>query len=105
MLHCEPTRSRYDFVELRYANGYTFPEMVLRFLILFVGLAATQLVALNFPGGFQRIYAPFDYIVKPFVRRYYGGGEGSLGSLIIWENLLGPFVYSTVLAFVGAFLI
>jgi len=82
-----------------------YPEMVLRFVILFVGIVAIQMVALNFPGGFQRIYAPFDYIVKPFVRRHYGGGEGSLGPLLLWGILLGISAYSAVLAVVGAFLI
>jgi hypothetical protein len=79
--------------------------MVLRFVILFVGLIIIQLVALNFPGGFQRIYAPFDYLVRPLVRRHYGSGEGSLLPLIFWGNLLGTFIYSAVLAIVGAFLI
>jgi len=70
----------------------------LRFIILFVGLVAIQLLALHFVDGFQRIYAPFDYLVKPFVKRH------SLGALILWANLVGIFVYSTVLAFVIAFL-
>ena len=81
-----------------------FPEMALRFVILFVGLVAIQLLALHFANGFQRIYAPFVDFVEPFVRRHYGGGDGTLGPLILWGLLLGISVYSAVLALVGAFL-
>jgi len=73
--------------------------MALRFIVLFVGLVVIQLLALHFPNGFQRIYAPFADLVKPFVKRH------SLGALILWANLLGIFVYSTVIALVGALLI
>ncbi len=79
--------------------------MVLRFLILFIGLVAIQLVTLHFAYGFQRIYAPFVYLVEPFVRRHYGGGDGNLGPFILWALLLGISVYSTVLAAVGALLV
>src|SRR6266481_9097072 len=80
-------------------------EMVLRFVILFVGLVAIQLLALHFANGFQRIYAPFVDLVEPFVRRHYGGSDGSLGPLLLWGILLGISAYSAVLAVVGAFLI
>jgi len=79
--------------------------MVLRFIILFVALVATQLLALRFAYGFQRIYAPFFDFVKPFVKSHYGGSDGSLGALVIWGLLLGISVYSTVLAVVGALFI
>ena len=78
--------------------------MVLRFIISFVGLVAVQLLALHFVNGFQVIYGPFIDFVEPFVRRHYGGSDGTLGPLILWGLLLGGSVYSTVLAFVGAFL-
>ena len=78
--------------------------MALRFIVLFVGLVVIQLLALHFPNGFQRIYAPFDYLVQPFVRRHYGGGDGTLGPLIFWGVWVGTFLYSGVLAFFGAFL-
>jgi len=69
-----------------------------------VGLVAMQLLALQFANGFQRIYGPFVDLVEPFVRRHYGGNEGSLGPLLIWGILLGISVYSTVLGLVVAFL-
>jgi len=78
--------------------------MALRFVILFVGLAAMQLLALHFVNGFQRIYAPFVDFVEPFLRRHYGGSDGTLGILIIWGLFLGILVYSALLALVGAFL-
>jgi hypothetical protein len=78
--------------------------MVLRFVIAFVGLVALQLLALRFVDGFQRIYGPFVYLVEPLVRRHYGHNEGSLLPLVMWALLLGISVYSTVLAFVAAFL-
>ena len=71
---------------------------------MFVGLVAMQLLALHFANGFQRIYGPFVDLVQPFVRRHYGRGEGSLGPLILWANISGIFVYSTVLAVFGAIL-
>ena len=85
-------------------NVTHFPEMALRFVILFVVLFAIQLLALHFVDGVQRIYGPFCDFVEPFVRRHYGGSDGTLGILIIWGLLLGVSVYSAVLAFVGAFL-
>jgi hypothetical protein len=78
--------------------------MVLRFVIVFVGLVAIQLLALHFANAFQRIYGPFINFVEPWVRRHYGGSDGSLGPLILWGLLLGISVYSIVLAFVVAFL-
>jgi hypothetical protein len=82
-----------------------FPDMVLRFVILFVVLVVMQLMALHFANGFQRIYGPFIDFFEPFVRRHYGGSDGSLGPLIIWGLFLGISVYSAVLAFFGAYLI
>jgi len=79
--------------------------MVVRFVSLFVGLVAAQLLALHFANGFQRIYAPFIFFVEPLVRTHYGHNEGSLLPLIMWGLLVGIFFYSTVLAFVGAYLI
>ena len=79
--------------------------MVLRFVILFVGLVAIQLLALHFVNGFQAIYGPFIDFVKPFVRRHHGGSDGTLGILLLWGMLLGILVYSAVLAVAGAFLI
>ena len=73
-------------------------EMALRFIIFFVGLVALQLVALHYVDGFQRIYAPFDYVVKRLI------GDDSFGLVILWATLLGISIYSTGLAFVGAFL-
>src|SRR5205823_2991427 len=84
---------------------YATFKMVLRFIFLFVGLFAMQLLALHFAYGFQRIYAPFVGLVEPLVRRHYGGSDGSLGPLLIWGMLLGTTVYSAVLACIGAFLI
>jgi len=78
--------------------------MVLRFIFFFVGLFALQLLAVYVAYGFQWIYAPFVDLVEPFVRRHYGGNDGSLGPLLIWGMLLGTTVYSAVLALVGAFL-
>lgn len=77
-------------------------QVALRFMILFMALVAVQFLALHFVDGFQRIYAPFDFVVKPLVRRHYGAGEGSLGPVILWANLLGISIYSSLLAFVGA---
>ncbi len=74
-------------------------------VVWFVGLVAIQLLALHFANGFQRIYAPFVGLVEPFVRRHYGGSDGSLGPLLFWGLILGIFIYSSVLALVGAFLI
>jgi hypothetical protein len=82
-----------------------YTEMVLRFVILFVGLVAIQLLTLHFVNGFERIYAPFIDLIEPFVRRHYGGGDGTLGPLLFWGLLLGISVYSAVLTVAGAFLI
>src|SRR5262249_19846651 len=80
-------------------------EMAPRFVILFVGLVAIQLLALHFANGFQRIYGPFVDFVEPFIRRHYGGGDGTLGPLLLWGLFLGISVYSAGLALVGAFLL
>jgi hypothetical protein len=79
--------------------------MALRFIILFVGLAAIQLLALHFANGFQRIYSPFLYIVEPVVGRLSGNTEGDVLLVGMLTVILGIFVYSAVLAAVGAFLI
>jgi len=81
-----------------------YPEIVLRFLMLFVGLVAIQLLALRFATGF-RIYAPFIHFVEPFTRRHFGGSDGGLAPVLISGIALGICVYSAVLAFVGALLI
>ncbi len=70
-------------------------QVALRFMILFMALVAVQFLALHFVDG-------FDFVVKPLVRRHYGAGEGSLGPVILWANLLGISIYSSLLAFVGA---
>jgi len=74
------------------------------FMVLFVGLAAAQVLALHFIDGFQRIYAPFDHVVEPFVGTPSGGNYGALRLVVLWANILGISVYSAVLAGVGAFL-
>ena len=83
-----------------------FPEMTLRFVIfdtLFVGLVAIQLLAGHFINGFGRIYVPFVHLVEPIVRTRYVGSSASLLA-VVWGVRAGTFVYSAVLAFVGAFL-
>ena len=78
--------------------------MALRFVILFVGLVAIQLLALHFITNF-RIYAPFIHLFEPLARREFGGSDGSLEPILISGIALGICIYSAVLAFVGAFLI
>jgi hypothetical protein len=78
--------------------------MVARFVIFFVGLVAIQFLGILFVNGFLRIYDPFIDFVEPFVKRRYGGSDGSLGPLIMWGLVLGVAVYSTFLGVVGAFL-
>jgi hypothetical protein len=79
-------------------------EVALRFIIFFVGSVAIQLLRLHYAAGLRRLYAPFVYLIKPLVVRHYGGGDGSLGPLILWGLIVGTFVYSALLAFVGVFL-
>jgi hypothetical protein len=78
--------------------------MIPRFLVLFVGLAVIQWLALISVPGFQRIYVPFFYLLEPILKEHYGGNDGNIGKAIFHTLLLGVSVYSIILASAGAFL-
>jgi hypothetical protein len=45
------------------------------------------------------VYLPFVNLVEPAVRRHYGGGDGSLGPVLMWGCGLGVAVYSAGLTY------
>ena len=50
------------------------------------------------------VYGPFLDLVQPLVRRHYGGGDGSLGPVLIWGFMMGVLVYSAGLSCISAWL-
>jgi hypothetical protein len=80
---------------------------------VFLASAVAQVVAINFLAGrsffgFAHnpliVYHPFVTLMEPFVRRHYGGNDGSLGPLLMWGCGLGVAVYSSLLSIASTWL-
>jgi hypothetical protein len=81
-----------------------------KFAIIFVLLLVLQVLLIFFGAGLSIggrpplvIYSPIIELLLPMLTRHFGGGDGSLGPVIVWGSLAGALIYSIVLAGLVAF--
>ena len=82
------------------------------FAMVFVLLLGLQALLIFFGAGLSIggrpphvIYSPVIELLLPMLKRHFGGGDGSLGPVLVWGSLAGALIYSIVLACLVAFVV
>jgi hypothetical protein len=93
-----------ELLVISYITTALSHSMILRSTIIFLGLVGLQVLTVQFAYGrfAWRIYRPFIHFMVSFFKKNGASGE-RLWRARAWGIKLGIFVYSAVLALLGAY--
>jgi len=79
--------------------------MLYWFAMVFVLSLILQVLLIFFGGQWMIIYSPVIDLLLPMLKRHFGGGDGSLGPVLLIASLIGAVTYSALLGCLAAFFV
>jgi len=76
--------------------------MLYWFAMVFVLSLILQVLLIFFGGQWMIIYSPVIDLLLPMLKRHFGGGDGSLGPVLLTGSLIGAVTYSALLGCLAA---
>jgi hypothetical protein len=70
--------------------------------MVFVLSLIVQVLLIFFGEHWMIIYSPVIDLLLPMLKRHFGGGDGSLGPVLLTGSLIGALIYSALLGCLAA---